>query len=659
MFLLKLIIFFLIVILCIYFPGRLILGKKKEIDKQESFFLSLVIGIAIIIFQTVIFGLFKIRFLSLFIILILSILGIRKYFKSFTEEIKIIFKNKLLILIIILGILIQGFINFPSGWQYKDGINFWSSQGHDGLWHVSLMEEIKTTFPPTNPLYAGHPLQNYHYTSDIFMGEFYRLFPFFSSLDLYFRFYPILFSFLISFGVYCFVKRKWDQNAAYWSMFFTLFCGSFGYIIYLINSHLSTSVETVFWGSQGNTILGNPPHTLGIIFLTALLLLISIWLKNRNNFWLIIIICLGFGLSTIKVSSGIIFVGSFLVMGLYLFAFKKDYIPLLVGVGLSISNFLMLKIISPSAQSFLVFEPLWFPRTMMVVKLKLSDWELRRQNYIFENTFKSLIHRIILEIQAISIFIIGNTGLRVVGLVEIFKKLKKKIDPVDIFMISGSLFTLIIVLLFVQKGSAFNLIQFIQIYFHLIGIYAGVTVSNLINKTKSKIFKIIIIFTTILLAVPTVIGNLVEFYGPSHYPVAVVSNSELSALNWIKENTPKDSIIFTKPFNEYTKDSYKVKTLPISIWSSTMYVHSFTSRHTFLSGEGQLEILNYNTNQDIKDMKKFIDQSDISFNNLFLTNNKISYLYFRLDEIEKQIDLKKNNLTEVFKNNEIIIYKYK
>jgi len=191
-FILKLIAFFLTVILFLYFPGRLILGNnKKEVNKQESVLLSFIIGIVLIIFQTVIFGLLKIRFFSLPILLILSIFGIKNHFKDFLNEFKTIFKDKMLIFIIVLGILIQGFINFPSGWQYRNGVNFWSSQGHDGLWHVSLMEEIKTTFPPTNPLYADHPLQNYHYTSDIFMGEFYRLFPFLSSLDLYFRFYPI------------------------------------------------------------------------------------------------------------------------------------------------------------------------------------------------------------------------------------------------------------------------------------------------------------------------------------------------------------------------------------------------------------------------------------------------------------------------------------
>ena len=107
---------------------------------------------------------------------------------------------------------LQGLINFPSGFLYKEGVLFWSSQGHDGLWHVALMEEINRTFPPQNPLFYGRPLQNYHFASDLFMGEFYRIFNFFDPLDLYFRYYPILFSFMIGISSFSFALRKWNRK---------------------------------------------------------------------------------------------------------------------------------------------------------------------------------------------------------------------------------------------------------------------------------------------------------------------------------------------------------------------------------------------------------------------------------------------------------------
>lgn len=173
-------------------------------------------------------------------------------------------------------------------------------KANDDLWYVALMEEIKNHFPPNNPLYAGRPLVNYHFAADILIGEFYRVFPFFSSLDLYFRFFPVLFSFLIGLGVYCFAQRRWGRNVGLWAIFFTCFCGSFGYVVSLLNKGFLFTGETTFWASQGNTILGNSPHALGIILLTAILFGLQLWQKKEAKKWLFLISF--FGVAVIRMS---------------------------------------------------------------------------------------------------------------------------------------------------------------------------------------------------------------------------------------------------------------------------------------------------------------------------------------------------------------------
>lgn len=559
---------------------------------------------------------------------------------------------------LLVGIVVMGIVNFPSGWQFAKGVDFWSSQGHDGLWHVSLMEEIKVAFPPTNPLYAGHPMVNYHYTSDIFMGEFYRLFPIFSSLDLYFRFFPIILSILIGLSVFVFVSRHWQKAAAYYALAFTYFCGSFGFVVSLINHGSLFSGETTFWASQGNTILGNPPHTFGIIFLTTILALLSVWEKTKDKIWLIFVFLLGFALATIKVSSGAIFAVSLLGAGfIYLLQSKKPFLFLL-GIAVAISNFIALKIISPTAQSFILFEPLWFPRTMMVTRLNWMDWELRRQHYMWVNNWHSWLRAFSLEAYAIAFFILGNTGARVLGLVEVIGKLRKNISPVDVFMYTGSLAAVIVVLLFVQSGVTFNLIQFIQIYLHFFGILAGVTLWKITTKVKPLGLKIAIFSFTAALCLPTVIGSIIEFNPRKNPPLARVSNSELAALNWLKQNTPVDSVIFTKPFDQDAKYRFHTQPMPIYAWYSTMYVHSFSGRRTFLSGEEQLNITGYKIDKDRDDANFFMTQHDNNFELNFLNKNKINYLYFRLEEIENPLNTNDDRLTQVFKNDEVVIYRY-
>lgn len=654
----KLIIFLLLCPTILFFIGRVLIGKHSvKLQGLELFYFSLVLGIFFIILQAVIFGLLKIRFLSLSLIIVTFLYSVLRYRRDFSDGLRQIIKDKLLLILLLVGVVVMGIVNFPSGWQYADGIDFWSSQGHDGLWHVSLMEEIKTTFPPTNPLYAGHQLTNYHYTSDIFMGEFYRLFPFFGSLDLYFRFYPIILSLLIGLSVFVFVSRHWQKEAAYYALAFTYFCGSFGYIVSLINHGSLFSGETTFWASQGNTILGNPPHTFGIIFLTTILALLSVWEKTKDKIWLHYIFLIGFALATVKVSSGAILCASLLGAGfIYLLQTKKPLLFLL-GIAISISNFAALKIISPTAQSFILFEPLWFPRTMMVTRLNWMDWELRRQHYMWVNTWRSWLREISLELIAIFLFIIGNTGARILGLAEVFSRLKKKISPVDVFMYTGSLASIVVVLLFVQSGVTFNLIQFIQIYLHFMGILAGVTLWKIISKLKSSFIKVVVISAVAIFCLPTVIGSVIEFSPWKNPPLARVSNSELSALTWLKNNTPIDSIIFTKPFDQNAKYRFHTQPMLINAWYPTMYVHSFSERRTFLSGEEQLTITGYKIDKDRDEAKFFMTQHDNNFELNFLKKNHINYLYFRLDELDTPIKIKDNNLTEVYKNDEVVIYK--
>lgn len=642
----------------LYFLGRPLVSKiSPKISLCENLYLSIVFGMALIVFETVITGILKIRFISFPLLFILAFIGLLKFHRDFVQSIKELTKSKVLLFVILISILVLGLMNFPSGIKTSEGIIFFSSQGHDGLWHVSLMEEIKYQFPPQQPLYAGHPLANYHFISDIFMGEFYRLFPVFSALDLYFRFYPILFSFLISFGVYVFVSRLKNHQAALWSIFFTIFCGSFGYVYAAIKHQFIFSGETTFWASQGNTIIGNPPHALGIVLLTTILLLLTLFQKYGNKYFLYLMLALAMPLAGVKASAGVISVVGLLTVGFFRLILEKKFDLAIVALVAGLGNYLTLKIISPTAQSFIIFEPLWFTRTMMVVRLDNVDWELRRQHYLSLHTFKSYLHLIIHEGYAILLFIIGNTGMRIIGIYEALKINFKKISYPYLFMQISMLAAVTVVLLFVQRGITYNHIQYIQIYLHFMGIFAGITMSVLMTKIKNKSVKVTIATIIILLATPTVIGNIFDFYGPGKKPLAIISNKELDGLDWIRNNTGKDSVIFTKPFNKDAHYGYKEHPLPISAWYPTMYVHSISTRRTFLTGEEQLNITGYSIESDLSKMKNFMNQSNPLTDKEYLKENKIDYLYFRKSEIDSPLNANLIGLAKVYENEEVIIYK--
>ncbi len=651
--------FFLIAtVFFIYLPGYFLIKKFiKNINCFESISLSFISGIFIIIFNSIVFGYLNLSFLNPIILFILSIGVIKKYKLEPFLEFKNLVKDKWLLLIVILGIILQGLINFPSGFLYKEGLLFWSSQGHDGLWHVALMEEIKRVFPPQNPLFHDHPLQNYHFASDLFMGEFYRIFNFFNPLDLYFRYYPILFSFMIGISAFSFALRKWNRKAAYWSAFFVYMAGGFGFIYLLMKGQFPLGGETLFWASQSNTILGNPPHTLGIIILSNILILLGLLERSVKNTHLIFIGIFGLALAVFKVSSGAVLVAGLLGMGMYEFIFKRNLIYLILGIFLGLTNFIFLKLISPTAESFLILLPLWFPRTMMVARLENVDWELRRQHYIWVGGIKGFLRQLSLEAQAIIIFILGNTGSRIIGLIGIFKQIKN-IKLSDTFMFSGMIASLGVIFLFVQKGITFNLIQFMQIYFHFLAFYAGFSVYLILKFFKSKKIKIMIAIIIIALTIPTSVGNLFEFYGSP--PNAIISNEEIEAFNWLKTNTPKDSLILTKPFQGNSQYLYNSHPYPIYAWYSTPYVTIFSNRNVYLSGEEQLEITGYNYLQDREKINKFFFEDNFSYNKGLLEELGIDYIYLHKDELQIpdpfELEEKENNINLVFENQDSLIY---
>ncbi len=658
----KLLFFLPLTVFVLFLPGMFLLGKRgSQLKPEEKTLLSFVLGMVFFTSLAVLLGVLKLRFLSLPSVAGIDFLLLRKNsLKNVFSPLLSLTKNKILIGLVVLGILVQGMISFPSGFRYPGGYFFWSAQGHDGLWHVALMQEVAQHFPPNNPLYANQPLQNYHYASGIFMGEFYRLFPFLGSLDLYFRFFPVLLSFLLSLSVFCLAKRRWGQTAGYWAIFFTFACGSFGYLFSILNHQFPLSGETTFWASQGNTILGNPPHALGIILLTTILFLLLLWLMTKEKFWLFLIAFLGYGLAIVKISSGVVAIFALGVTGLYLF-WRERRIGLLVSaIFLAASNFGLLKLISPTASSFLIFEPLWFTRTMMVSRLGNVDWELRRQHYLWKNTWHSWLRVIQLEAEAIAIFIIGNSGARVIGFWELIKKIGwgflKKINGFDIFVVSSMVFSVGFVLLFVQRGIIYNLIQFMQIYLHLLGILAAAVTATFLEKLKNQTVKSAASVLLITLAVPTVVGNFFDFYGPGKVPLSKVTPAEEEALNWLKDNSAVEDVVLTKPFMGGGEWRYANQPWPISAWYSTAYLFVFSQRYAYLTGEEQLMITGYKAEEDLAKMRSFFAQTDLVSATKFLEDKKISYIYVRKDELKSPLLEKPNGMKKVFENEEVLIY---
>jgi hypothetical protein len=655
-----LLVFIFLTLLCFYPLGYLILGKRnKELEGHEIITLSFAISIVLFVLLAVFLSLIKVRFLMIFIIVGINLFSIIKYRLKLLTPWKSFFKNPILLGLILLGILVQGFIDFPSGYLYKDGLLFWSSQGFDGFWHLSLMNAIAQNIPPQMPTFSGALLQNYHYLVDILMGEYGRIFSFFSPLDLYYRFFPVLFSFLMGLSVFSFISRWKNKTVGYWSVFFTYFVGSFGYVFTYITSGKIFGGETAFWVSQLNTVIANPPHASAMILLCSFLLSFLLFTKSKSKSWFLICVLIGSVIAGFKVSGGVVLLAGLAASSLFQIIREKKFNYAILFLVLLATNLVTIRMVSADAASYLIFKPWWFITTMLVEKLGLIDWIRRVQTYLSVGRFTSYLRVAQFEGTALLIFIIGNLGMRIVGFPVIignFLKFKKKIleSPLDTFLMSAGLAGFIIPMIFLQKGVVYNIIQFMQYTLLVTGFYAAIFTVRLLDKIKPIQLKIIVAVLFIILSVPTVIGNFVEFYG-SHAN-AKISNSEISALNYLKANSGPKDIILTPPFDGNAKYEYKTSPLPIYVWSATGYVSSLTGRVTYLSDEEMARQTGYDVDARLNEENEFFSQKDFNFNLTFLKENKIAFIYVPTPR-KYSLQEEDNHLTTVFTNDEVNIYK--
>lgn len=657
-------IFLFCTFLTFYLPGLSLIQKSfPKLRNDEKIVLSYSLGFIIFLFSYITFSLIKITpFLLPFFIIWDIYLLLRLKVKAF---IPFLFfrKEKFLFFLLILGTLIEGFINFPSGFPFKNGHLYWSAQGHDGLWHVAVIEAIKKEFPPKNPLYAGEKLLNYHYFSDVIMAGFSKFFLFFNVLDLYFRFFPFLVSFLIGLSAYSFLTT-WTKNKkiGLWGVFFSYFVGSFGWLVLLVQKRGFFGGETIFWASQNNTIIGNPPHAFCFIFFPAFFLSFYYFLQKPLPKTFLPVFLLGSFLAGFKVSAGVVLSGGILITSLFFLLFHRKKTLILPAIIISLINFAVFKALTKQGESFLIFEPWWFIRTMVVTSDHLNwvDLELRRQFYLAKGGFRSWLRIIQFEGTAFLIYLVGNLGTRTIGFAYLFKNLLTKEifkNPLLLNIVICLLVAFAVPLFFVQKGVAYNLIQFIQYFLLIFGFFAAISTYYLFSSLKNKWKKLLGIIILIFLSIPTVIGNLWEFYGKN--ALAIVSNQEIEALNFLKKNFSEKDIILTKPFDRWSYLAYPHQPWPISVWSSTAYVSAYTSKQTYLTDEGQLQILGVNPEEKLEKINLFFDpKTSLHKKKEFLISNNIRFLYLRKEEInpEEKNSLLQLNLNKIFENNEVEIY---
>lgn len=558
------------------------------------------------------------------------------------------------LVLIVLGGSIFSLTMIRSGRLYDFGMGFWGPNGHDGIWHLSLMNQVVKKIPPQNPVFAGEVLRNYHWGFDLLAGWLTKLLPF-SSLDIYFRLLPITFAFLIGFLSFC-LGRLVTKNfwVGFWFVFLNFFAGSFGWIVTLLREG-KIGGESLFWSMQSISTLINPPYTLSLI---VLLVGIIIWFRKRHlgKWYEGAVLGILFGILVgVKVYAGIL-------IGLSLFSFwclqkfkNKGTHPfdfwIWATTGL-VSIITLFLIGVSSSKPSLVFAPFWFVHSLVESfdKLYLPKVAVLRINLAANWLSWKLPFLLFLEVFLLGIFILGNMGTRILGWFDLARKIiRKQLGDFDLLMMPLFFYALVFPLFFVQRGTTWNTIQFFYYFLFFSNFYLALFLARL---TKSKtLIKKLFLFLILLLTLPTTASTLKEYLGfPSP---ATIPYYELEGLEFLKKQP--GGIVLTFPYDKF-KRSGVTAPLPLYLYESTAYVSALTGKTTFLEDEMNLEITGYPWKERRKETEKFFSTQDRIWSRGFLLNNNIDYIYLVNDQ-KLPLQTGDLGLDVIFDNGQVRIYK--
>lgn len=557
------------------------------------------------------------------------------------------------IILILLGTITWSLTMIKSGLIYSFGMGFWGPNGHDGIWHISLIESLSKGSLEI-PIFAGEALKNYHIGYDLLLSWIHKL-TFIPTSVLYFQIVPPLLALSLGLVVYKFVYDwKRSGKSAFWSAFFVYFGGSFSWIITLIQDG-GIGGESMFWAQQSISTLINPPLTLSLVIMFSALIFLRRGLIGKKKRNLIIATFLFGVLVQIKVYAGVLSLVGLFLGSLYNLITRKGTDLFKVFSGSLIITILLFSPFSKEAQGVLIYKPFWYLETMMSFSDRLN-WSKFGEAMVNYKLGRVYLKGFVAYTSAFIIFMIGNMGTRILKFFYITKKVKeKRLGYINIFIFSVIIFGVVFPMLYIQAGTAWNTIQFFYYSLVFSGVLAGIAFTDIIkakrfsNNSNLQFITVIILF---IITIPTTIGTL-KHYLPMR-PPAKVSKEELEALRFLAGQP--EGVVLTQIFDkDKANEAIENPPRPLYLYESTAYVSAFSKKTVYLEDEVNLNITGYDWKKRREKVLSIYETSDIDDVKHFIDSSGIRYLYL-VKDLPYPKFINDLDFQNVFENKEVVIF---
>lgn len=563
--------------------------------------------------------------------------------EKYTSKLKSIVKklktHQLTLLIVLTGVFLAlSFIVTNDNYRCEGDIcGLWIGQWHkhDYIWHLALIKMSFNSFPLMHPNYSGAVLDGYNYLLDYLVYLVSKIGI--SPIDMFFKILPMIF-----FPPYLYFlfknSRLYNKSNIYLNsfLFFALLGTSFSYLISLyIGRGLYYSTLAGFpvvTSIQPTTVFLNMQYAYSLLVLLVVIYLMQ--LKSRTPLQALALLVLSAIAVSLKFYA--VFVLTLLV-GVYgtwqvlktasLKRFWDLLLPTALGVLLSIVWFY--NPFKELANSGFAYDPFAITHHMT------EDINLFYNQYLTNARYFLTAHGVsprLVAIEALNIilFLLVNYGTRIIAVYSIIAKIKnKQWNLFDTALLITIVVLTLFPILFVQRGSFYNTMQFLYYAIFLSSYFAADALFRLLTVFKNRILSYILIMLIVAATVPT---HFDQFRYLSE-PQRVTTQAELEALEYL-ESLPSGNVFVT---HSHKKDAY---------------ISAFSGKPTYFTDIDQLDVTRVSATE----------REQIVIRPWLLVPQDIDVRYWYLRKSDEDFSIINDKIKSdpafkvLYENNEIILY---
>lgn len=521
--------YFLAVFVGYYIPGAVLI-RKVPLPGIFHFVVSIVLGMVLFAYQGYILGYLNLRFLSYVYLLVFFVLWLRNHSVP-----KIRYRvDKKTLLLLIIGSIFQLTTIWFTGITYKADAYYCCGDANDNFFYGTLSREIVHNIPPENPGMAGDVFKNYHYWSNIVVGETSRVFglPVF---QVQFQYSTLLLPVLTGLLLLCVMYSIGGSKAlGRWVVFFFYFGSDAIYwLILLLKSGPMFSMTSL---EDGIGFLANYPRAMACM--CALCGMVLLFLARKKPSKRLTILT---ALVLASVAGMKIYVGFFVFIGLASLAlydmFKRRYETLRVGIYTLIC-FIPIYFLSNLSAGGLYYSGFWRVQNFIVQPwLNLLRMEQARLIFEADNKWIPVLYY---NLVFTGIYIVAIFGTKIISFINSKASLKQVNSEFHVFMIPALLVNILIGLFFIQETGESNTFNFLVTAFIFLSFYAALVMS----RVRYKLLILLILLLTVPRPMYRAYRNIRDITGKKGFSISL---SVLDMSRIIRSKTKRSDVVLVDP----------------------------------------------------------------------------------------------------------------